>query len=361
MTVACLLMLLGCSERMEKIEAKPSSDLLTVQTVTLTPQTWQSHFDSYGYLESTEAVNISIDFSATIESVTFRDGQAIRAGDVLIELDKRKQQLKLKRTAASVESAKAHLEKTKSTFRRHRDLVVTGALSQEQFKQSEGAFLSAQAALSEAEAALSLAKHTLKEATIISPVNGIIEKRNAEPGQTVLPGDRLASVQVTNTLRAVIYVSEREVNLLRLGSIAPMTSPGVPGREYTARVESVARSADVQTGNFEVKLTVDNGDSLLRAGMSARLRINGIERENTLVIPRAALVDRNRRRVVFIADKGVVKEVEPTMGVGTGEYVPVLAGLQPGDQLVVSSLELVRSGSSVLSAPQRDNERAPIR
>ena len=351
LTVFLSLLLLGCGDKPPvNPPAKTPAVTLTVQTLTLQTQLWRSSFDSYGYLESTETVNISVDFSGTVRKLNFKEGQAIRAGQVLIELDKRKLTLKLQQAEANVGRAQADRRKAQSTFQRHRDLVTTGALSQEQYKQSEASFERANAAVSESEAALALAQQNLLEATIISPVDGIVDQRNVEPGQTVLPGDSLAVVEVTDTLRAVTYVSQREVNLLRLGEVAPMTSPGVRGRVYEARIELVGNKADPQTGNFEVKLTVNNHDHRLRAGMSVSLKLQGMQRKNMLLIPKTALVDRNRRRVVYRLADGRAQEIEPMIGVSDSELIPVYAGLQPGDQLIISPLQSIQKGKSVVAA-----------
>ncbi len=212
------------------------------------------------------------------------------------------------------------------------------------------------ASLHEAEAAKALSQQHLKETTVISPVDGVIHQRNVEPGQTVLPGDALAKVEVTDTLRAVTYISQREVNLLRLGEEVPMASPGVPGREYSARVELVGNSADPQTGNFIVKLTVNNSDHRLRAGMSVRLRLRGMQRENTILVPKSALVDRNRRRLLYRMIDGRAQEVEPMMGVSGDSMVPIYSGLAAGDQLILSPLELLQQGKPVV-VEQAPNEK----
>jgi membrane fusion protein (multidrug efflux system) len=132
-----------------------------------------------------------------------------------------------------------------------------------------------------------------------------------------------------------------------MGEVAPMTSPGVPGREYEARIELVGNSADPLTGNFVVKLTVNNSDRRLRAGMSVRLRLKGMQRENTLLIPKSALVDRNRRRVVFRLVDGRAQEVEPLIGVSNDDNTPVYGGLQAGDQLILAPLKLIQDGKQV--------------
>lgn len=348
----CLLSLLltACEKTKPVVSPSVESAPLAVTTETLEPRDWQLQFAAYGHFESTEEVTISVDFSGTVKRVHFREGQNVSAGDLLIELDEQKQQLRVRQSKANLLSAQAELEKSRTTYFRYRDLMTKGALSREQLKQSESSYERSRAMVEESEAALALAEKDLRETRIISPVDGVIDQKMVEPGQTVLPGNPLATVQVADTLRVVTFVSEREVNQLHLGDEAEVSTPAVPGKVFDARVELVSSVADPQTGNFTVKLTVHNADRQLRSGMSARVKLSGIVRKNVLVLNKRHLADRNRRRVVFIYNEGVVREVEPSFGVSAGDNLPVLAGLEAGDQLIVSHRDLLADGKSVTLA-----------
>jgi RND family efflux transporter MFP subunit len=145
----------------------------------------------------------------------------------------------------------------------------------------------------------------------------------------------------------VTYVTEKDINHLRLGSEATVTTPGVQGRTYTARIESLGAKADPSTGNFSVKLAIGNADGLLRPGMTARVTLPGLQYENAILIPDAALVDRNRRRVAYKVVAGKAVEVEPVVTLSAGDQVHVLAGLQAGDQLIIGGLANVVDGTPV--------------
>lgn len=350
--ILCLIVatLAGCEqpEPVVKPDSRPLE--LVVNTTTLQPRDWQLRFNAYGHFESTEEITISVDFSGSVRKVHFREGQNVSAGQLLIELDDQKQQLRVRQSKANLLSAQAELEKSRATYFRYRDLMTKGALSREQLKQSESSYESARAMVEESEAALALAEQNLRETRIISPVDGVIDQKLVEPGQTVLPGNALATVQVADTLRVVTFVSEREVNQLHLGDQATVSTPAVPAKVFAARVELVSSVADPQTGNFAVKLTVNNADRQLRSGMSATVNMSGVVRKNVLVINKKHLVDRNRRRVVFIYSDGVAREVEPTFGASAGDDLPVLAGLEAGDQLIVDHLDLLADGKRVTLA-----------
>ncbi|MFT5576937.1 MAG: RND family efflux transporter MFP subunit [Bermanella sp.] len=347
--VLCVLaLLLSACEKVEPIATlSEHAEQLVVTTEMLEPSDWQLQFTAYGHFESTEEISISVEFSGTVKKVHFREGQNVSAGDLLIELDEQKQQLRVRQSKANLLSAQAGLEKSRATYFRYRDLMTKGALSREQLKQSESSYDSSRAMVEESEAALALAEQNLRETKIISPVDGVIDRKMVEPGQTVLPGNLLATVQVADTLRVVTFVSEHEVNQLHLGDRATVSTPAMPGKQFDARVELVSSAAEAETGNFTVKLTVNNADRQLRAGMSAQVSMSGIVRKNVLVLNKRHLADRNRRRVVFIYTDGLAREVEPSFGASAGENLPVLAGLEAGDQLIVSHLDLLADGKMV--------------
>ena len=97
-----------------------------------------------------------------------------------------------------------------------------------------------------------------------------------------------------------------------------------------------------------VKLRVDNSDGLLREGMSAQIRLQGREGDSLLAVPRSALVDRDRQRVVFVIRDGRAVKVVPSLGMAMGDWIPVLSGLQAGDLVAISSLSALVDGTEVV-------------
>lgn len=337
----------GCSDSSEEQNGRNKNAKIKVSTLELEPQTWGQAIHSFGVFESTEEVNISVDYTGTATEVNFEEGQSISAGQLLIKFDDRKQRLRLQQAQANVASTQALLERAQSTYQRHRQLLQNNMLSKEQFKLSESDLEGARANLKQTLAAAALARQELEETVVISPVDGIVKKRNVEVGQTVLPGVDLAVVQVTDTMRVVTYVTEKEVNSLRVGMEAPITTPGIPGQTYEGRIELIGSSADNRTGNFPVKLTVNNKDGLLREGMSARVRLTGYQQQNIILVPRHSIVDRLRRKVVFRVIDGKAQAVEPVFGVSASNEIPVLAGLTSGDQIILNHLDVISDGTPV--------------
>jgi membrane fusion protein (multidrug efflux system) len=160
-----------------------------------------------------------------------------------------------------------------------------------------------------------------------------------------MPGQQLALIQTVDTVRVTTFVSEKDINALRVGGEARVTTPGVRGKEYAARIESLGAKADSATGNFTVRLALRNEDGLLRDGMTARVHLQGLQYPDALLVPDTAVVDRNRRRVVYKVVNGKAVEVAPVLAATVGDLIPVLDGLQAGDRIIVEGLEGVVDGS----------------
>lgn len=347
-TLIAALSVISCDQSIPAQTTAPQAEKpIAVTSMVATASSWAPTVDSFGRVESTEEVKIGIEFSGLVKVIKFQEGDTIKAGQLLIKLDDQKQQLRYEQADANVNRARAELNRAQSTHQRYRSLLASNVLSKEQFNTAESAFNAGKAALQQAQAARALALRELNETTIISPVDGIVKAREIEIEQTVLPGQTLAIVQATNTMRIVSYVTEKEVNSLQIGSQSPITSPGVPGHVYQGRIETIGSSADLRTGNFTVKLTVNNQNGLLRDGMSARVSLRGIEQPNTLLIPRNAIVDRDRKQVLYRIKDNRAEEIEPVIGIGDGDHIAILAGIQAGDQIIMSPLDLIANGRLV--------------
>ncbi|MGI9295094.1 MAG: efflux RND transporter periplasmic adaptor subunit [Pseudomonadales bacterium] len=346
-TLLTLSTVFACQEQTVVNHAEPITKPIAVSVVELRRKPWAPTIFAFGQFESAAKAEVGVDFPGVVLSVGFEEGQHVTAGATLIKLDDRKQKLRMQKALAQLASVKAKLEQTQTSYRRYQALGDKQAVSRDQLKRARAEFETARGEYNAALAAEALARHELKETSVKSPVEGIVIKRTVEPGQTVAAGTPLAQIQAIHTLRMVTYVTEQEVNLLQIGAPLRVSSPGVPGRDYTGHIEMIGSSADGDTGNFVLKLAVSNVDGLLKEGMSARAELSGVHHANVLLIPRSALVDRGQRRVVYKAVQDQAIEVEPVLGVSDGPWIPVTSGLAPGDLLIVDGLELIIGGVAV--------------
>jgi membrane fusion protein (multidrug efflux system) len=299
-------------------------------------------------VEAESATTLSVSFPARVEEVLFEEGQSVAKGQVLVRFDTEKRSLRVKQSQAAVDASKAALENARTELERVRSLEATGATTPQLVDRAENAHRQAAAAFQDAVAARGLARRELSDATLKSPMEGVVDRRDVEPGETVTPGHPLAVIQGGEALEVLTHVTEKDVNFLRLGGSASVSASAARGRTYHAQITTIGVAADPRTGNFAVRLRIDSeGEGLLRPGMTTRVRLQGEGIPDAIVVPEDAVVDRDRQRVVFLAVDGHAVQVVPVIGLTSSELVHVVDGLEVGDELIVDGLVPIVDGSKI--------------
>ncbi len=342
-----LSLLFGCVKPQENLERSTAVEPPKVKVMTLTPRTWRQSIRTFGVFEAAEKVTISGEFSGKVTGVYFEEGQEIAAGDKLLTFDVAERRMQVKQAEGNLAGIRARLEEARSQAERREELFQQKVISKEQVESARTALASLEAQYEQLLVGRSLARHQLKRARLMSPVSGRVVTQAVEAGEVAMPGQTLAVVHVTDTMRVITHVTEQEVNTVQVGAVGTVTTPGVRGREYRAHVESVGTVADPVTGNFPVKLAVENREGLLKAGMTAVVTLEGLALKDTLLVPDTAVVDRHRRRVVFLAKGNRAEEVVPVLAAATSNLLPVLHGLGAGDRVIVEGLATVVDGTIV--------------
>lgn len=262
-----------------------------------------------GTLEPLNQVEVGTEVSGTIEMVLVDYNDRVAKGDVLARLDTtqlearvRQSQAALALARARVQDAEATLVETGNKLRRTQDLIAKRLSAPEELDAASAASARAEAALAigraqvdQAQAELDVNQRILDKAVIHSPIDGIVLKRQVEPGQTVV-----ASLQtpVLFTLaenlalmELHVDVDEADVGQVDKGQSAEFTVDAYPDLEFPARIQQVRFAPETVEGvvTYETLLTVDNAQLLLRPGMTATAEILVQQVEDALLVPNAAL------------------------------------------------------------------------
>ncbi len=311
---------------------------------------WSEPIGGYGVVEAESATTLSVGFPGRVEEVSFEEGQRVEVGETLIRFETDKRSLRVKQSQAAVDAAKAALDNARAELTRLRGLKGSGASTASALDNAESVHRQAAAGYQDALAARGLARRELSDGLLKSPVSGIVERRAVEAGEMVAPGQPLGVIQAVDALEVLSHVTEKDVNSLRVGDAATVTASAVRGRTYEARITSLGIAADPRTGNFSVRLLVDaegNGDGLLRPGMTTRVELHAQGVPDAIIVPEDAVVDRDRRRVIFVAVDGRAVQVLPVVGLTSSDAVQIVHGLAVGDQLIVSGLGPVVDGTQI--------------
>jgi RND family efflux transporter MFP subunit len=356
--VGCVLLvslLVGCGgeegdSRANEI-APTVSFAPTVTVETLTAQPYHSVIQTFGVVEALEEVDVASEISGTVKLLLVSEGDAVEMGDVLLELDSEKQRYRVTQARQQAEQGKALLDEAQLRLNRRLELAEKDTISKEDLDNARLQVLAIGAAYQRALAAQHLAERELQDTQVRSPSAGLVDQKFIEPGEAVSIGTTLVSLQVVHTMRVHTWVSEADIILVRANNKASVTLSGAPLNEYDAVVEWVGVNADPSTGNFPVKLLLQEASDLIRPGMTATATIKSITMPNLLIVPEQALLDRDRRRVVMVAEtrdgKTIARQREPQLAAGFSNRLVVLSGLSEGERVIVSGQAQLVDGSEV--------------
>lgn len=307
-----------------------------------------------GTVRSQTASTLAANVVGTVVRVAVAEGDRVRAGDVLVEIDAREPRAQAERARAgqdelerAVEGAAANAQLAESTYRRFEALRQRGSASQQEFDEARARHTSAQAELARltasrqgARAAVTQAAAVLGYSSVRAPIDGIVTARFVDPGAQAAPGVLLVAIEDERTTRVDATVPEGIP--VTVGARAFVEAAD---QRLEARIVRVQPSVNSTARSALVKLELARP---LRAGTYVKVSFPVGER-SAVVIPATALVRRGQLTSVFVIDKGDVARMRlVTVGAMNGTDVEILSGLDPGES-IVSAPARVRDGVIVRS------------
>ena len=199
--------------------------------------------------------------------------------------------------------------------------------------------------MAQAQAALEAAELALAEASVVSPVDGVVSERAFSVGQLVGPASALVTI-VSEEVELALGVEEASVGQIAEGQRAELTVAAYPAQAFAAKVSSISPTADPKSRTFLVKVRPEP-DRRLKAGMFASVKIFTAEKASVLLVPREAIVTRAGTTSAFVlaGDKAALRPVKT--GIASGGVVEVVSGLSAGEEVVVSGTAELRDGDQV--------------
>jgi len=190
--------------------------------------------------------------------------------------------------------------------------------------------------------------------SVFASQDGVVTKLPVREGMFVKPEMKVMSLGDLSSVWLLAEVFERQAEWVRRGQPAEVRLSYIPGRTWDGKVEYIYPSLDPKTRTLKVRLRFDNPDESLKPNMYANVRIFGGAKENTIVIPIEGLIRTGREdRVIVALGEGHFEARKVTAGIESGDYVEILRGVKPGDDIVVSGQFLIDSEASMRSSLMR--------
>jgi membrane fusion protein (multidrug efflux system) len=306
---------------------------VAVEAAPVTLGTIVEDLRAIGTLRPNEAVTVVSEIAGRIERIGFREGQTVKAGEVLVELDA---------SILKAERAKARSDLTLARANHERAITLAGHGMGTLRARDE-----ALGAFQAAEANLALAEARLQKATIRAPLSGIVGLRAVSVGAYVAPAEPIVELADIHPIKLDFRVPELALESVRRGQPVHVTLDALPGRVFQGEIYAVDPIVDVTGRAIRLRARIPNPKGDLSPGLFARVQLVVDRRENALLVPESAVFARDQKQLVYRVVDGRAVETEVVLGQRRPGEVEIRSGLDRGAVVITAGHQQVRNGSRI--------------
>ena len=325
-----ILFLQGCggadanSDNVENKKEEEEVIAIPVEVMPLKRGDISSSYASTAVLEAKEEAFVVARADGIVESILVEEGDYVEQGQILAQLETQRYKLNLIRAEANLTGLEKELLKIKNV---HAKNLVSDDTYDKLVAQHDAA-----------KAAVELAKLDLAETTIKAPISGFIAERNAKVGNLTESFQRARMFHIVEQkeLYGIVHLPEKELSRVHKGQGASLQLMALNDLVINAYVERISPVIDAGTGTFKVTLRVPNEDAVLKAGMFSQVKLNYDTRENSLLMPKDALLDIDNEFNVFVVNEGVATKTPVQVGYQDEGLVEIISGVNDKDIVVVT-------------------------
>jgi membrane fusion protein (multidrug efflux system) len=333
-------------KQFETMGAAAAAMVMPPTVVTASPakkDVWADNLTAPGSLTAVQGVTVAAETAGKVTKIGFEPGAAVKAGDLLIQLDTSTEEAQLAAAEATAALAKASLDRAK-------ELRQSNTNSQAEYDAADA---SAKQALSQAE----VIKAVIAKKTIRAPFAGRLGLRLVNLGQILREGDAITTLQTLDPIYVSFSLPQQRVAQLSQGNPVRITSDAAPGKAFEGEINAISPELDAVTRNVRVQATIHNQEETLRPGMYATVEVLLPTKADVLVIPVTAVLYAPYGDSVFVVvDQKDEKtgKMQPTLkqqfiriNGARGDFVNVVDGLKEGEMVVTSGVFKLRPGTPV--------------
>ncbi|HYL99781.1 MAG TPA: efflux RND transporter periplasmic adaptor subunit [Blastocatellia bacterium] len=399
--LATALISLSCGGAKPVTQTEPPAKRVPIETVALS--TVNDYYDAVGTVKSKTSSVLSPKVLGTIIAVYSKEGDRVRAGQLLIEMDSREVEAQLDKAraaqreaqdgvdeidrssaaaAAALNSAQTGRNLAEATYKRYKILLERKSVSPQEFDEVEtrykaagaevdraSAFLDslkarkgqAQARIEQAEAEVNAAQVTVGYFRIASPMEGTVTAKQAEPGATAAPGAPLLTIEDDSHYLLEAAVEDSQSGKIKIGDNVEVLFEGSQPSGLIGKVQDIVHASDPLSRSFTVKVDLPSTGhetvQRLRSGLYGKARFE-VGRRETITVPSSAIVERGQLTGVYAVDgsgRALLRLIKT--GNRFGDKVEVLSGLAKGDRIVTAETSSIAEGRKVISAAEPASAR----
>ncbi|MDP3938019.1 MAG: efflux RND transporter periplasmic adaptor subunit [Deltaproteobacteria bacterium] len=330
------------------------SQAVPVETATVTVGNLDELARLTGNIEPIQSVQVIARVRGRIAEIHKSIGDQVSAGEALALIDPVDYGLDVKRLEGILAQARASFEQSERDAARSQKLFKDNVISTQALQAALSGEKVSAGRVKEAEAALELARRRLADTGVTSPIDGTVSQRYIDVGtmvETQIMGSRQAvaiyEVQNLARVKLTVGITENDLPRVKEGQRAIVSLRALPGRTFEGVLTHFSPSLAEGTRRAEAEIEIENPEHVLKPGMFATANLVLERHEGVTLIPKAAVVDREGKVVVFVVEDAKARMTPVSLGGADDLNAIVASGLEPGARLIVQGQTVVEDGTPV--------------
>ncbi|MFZ5996558.1 MAG: efflux RND transporter periplasmic adaptor subunit [Nitrospirota bacterium] len=354
----------GCSDKIKPGSAEVKRPVVTGITVTeVNPALIDDYYETSGTIKARTISMVASRVMGTVTTIKVREGDRVRAGQVLMTIDDRDSAQRVRAAEKALEAAEQQRSLTDITYQRYKKLYDGRAVSRQELDQIETGKKVAESEYERAKAMLAEIRINHGFSRITAPTSGVVTEKRIETGSMAVPGTPLLVVEDTSSYQLEAHLDESILNRISKGMPVTVIIESI-GKQIEGRVVEIVPSVDPMSRTFLVKISV--AGPLLKTGLYAKARIP-VGKKEAIVVPERAVVEKGQLTGVYVVDsQGIISYRLVRLGRNYNGVTEIVSGLNPRDSVIIDgtnraidggiarNVQRIPSGNTAPSAaPQR--------
>lgn len=286
-----------------------------------------------GQAEANTSISVSFPTAGTLGRIYVEEGQAVKAGQLLAEIDPTLLQ-------KALQSAEALLSQARDAYDRMKYLHETNSLPEIQWVET-------QSKLSQAQSAYDIARKNLDDCRLIAPISGVVGRKLVQTGETVMPAQPVMTVLDINKVKVNVSIPEKEIGGIHTDTECTVYVAALDGASFKGGRIVKSVQSDPMTHTYPISIHVDNPGGRLLPGMVCDVTFGQTGNPALSVPVTAVMAGTGDSRYVWVVENGMAKRKDIRTGMAYGGRIVVTEGLQVGDSVIVKGMQKLSNGSKV--------------
>jgi RND family efflux transporter MFP subunit len=286
-----------------------------------------------GRAEAVRRTTVASRVDGVVREIPVQENRSVSAGDLLLQVDTLEHGLALARSRADHLSAQA----------RHEEMIFfDDEITDPQVRAERSRLARARSGLAQAEVALQEALINFDHTSVEAPFEGRVADLQVVEGQHVGPGTELMTIVDLSPIKVEVQVLEKDLGYVEAGRRASVTFAAFPGETFNGRVSTINPVVDPELSTARVTLLLSNPDGRVKPGMYARVALEAQYYPDRILVPRSAILEKDRRTMLFVFEDGRAKWRYVTTGLESDELVEIVPDeetsmVEPGEIVLVDN------------------------